>query len=98
MLLLEQPAEGGGADHVGRAGIWVLAVNDHANEAGIGFGDALDGVFGAQAFGAAVQNTDSEPFGAAALGQQERPGGRFDGGEILAQGLVGLKGGIRADK
>ena len=47
VLLLERPAQGGGADHIGRAGIRILAVNDQADQARIGFRDAFDGSFDA---------------------------------------------------
>ena len=77
LLLLERRAQRGRRRSVSRAGIRVLTINDEADQAGIGFRDALYRVFNGQALGAAVQNADPEPFGAAALGQQERPSGRL---------------------
>src|ERR1043165_6059694 len=98
MLRFELGAEGSGADHVGGAGIGVLAIDDQANQARVGVGDAFDRGVNAQTLGAAVEDGRAEAFGAAALGQEQGPGGRFDGVEILAEGLIGLEGGVRADE
>lgn len=98
MRLLELVRQRGGANHVRSAGIGILAVNDEAHQAGAGLRDAGDGGVLGKAFGAAIQNGHAEALGAAALRQQQAPGGRFNRGIVLAQVLVGLGGRIRVYK
>ena len=98
VFLLETLAQRRGADHVGRARIGILTVNHQAHQAGRRRRDALEGGRQVEPFRPALQEAHAEPLSPAALGQEQRPGGRLDGREVLAQGLVGLERRIRIDK
>ena len=51
-----------------------------------------------KSFRAAIEDGDTEAARSAGLRQQQRPGRRLDGREVLAQFLVGLRGRIRIDE
>ena len=97
-LFLQFLGQESGARHVDRARIRILPVDDQADEPGAGVDDAFDRIAGGEAFSPAIQDADAEAFGAAALGQEQGPGGSLDCREILAQALIHLERRIGADE
>ena len=95
---LEKAAASRVADHVCRAGIRVLSVNDEADETGGGGRDARDRLLVGEALRRGVEKGYAETLGPAALRKQKGPGWRLDRRKIFGELLVSGGRAVGIDK